>query len=56
VGFGEAGSEIIAENMGKGGDVDPMLPGKKLLLFLDFVLLEFLMMQLRFYNKVLWCL
>jgi len=31
VGFGEAGSEIIAENMGKGGDVDPMLPGKKII-------------------------
>lgn len=30
LGFGEAGSEIIASNMSKGGDVDPMLPGKKI--------------------------
>ena len=30
LGFGEAGSEIIATNMQKGGgDVDPMIPGKK---------------------------
>ena len=27
LGFGEAGSEIIAANMNKGGDVDPMIPG-----------------------------
>ncbi len=25
LGFGEAGSEIIATNMAKGGDVDPMI-------------------------------
>jgi hypothetical protein len=29
LGFGDAGSEIIASNMSKSGDVDPMLPGKK---------------------------
>jgi malonyl CoA-acyl carrier protein transacylase len=29
IGFGEAGSEIIAKNMEKSGEVDPMLPGKK---------------------------
>ena len=29
MGFGEAGSEIIASNMAKSGDVDPMMPGKK---------------------------
>ena len=29
LGFGDAGSEIIASNMSKHGDVDPMLPGKK---------------------------
>ena len=29
LGFGEAGSEIIAKNMAKSGDVDPMMPGKK---------------------------
>lgn len=27
LGFGEAGSKIIAQNMASGGDVNPMLPG-----------------------------
>jgi len=36
VGFGEAGSEIIAANMSQGGDVDPMLPGKKMLAIFGF--------------------
>lgn len=27
VGFGEAGSEIIAKNMKKGGAVNPLIPG-----------------------------
>ena len=29
LGYGDAGSEIIGSNMAKGGDVDPMIPGKK---------------------------
>ena len=29
LGFGDAGSEIIAKNVSQGGDVDPMLPGMK---------------------------
>ena len=29
LGFGDAGSEIIAKNVSQGGDVDPMLPGVK---------------------------
>lgn len=29
IGFGEAGSHIIAKNMEKSGEVDPMLPGVK---------------------------
>jgi class 3 adenylate cyclase len=29
LGFGDAGSEIIAQNLAHGGDVDPMLPGKR---------------------------
>ena len=29
LGFGDAGSEIIASNMAKGGDVDPMMAGKR---------------------------
>ena len=36
LGFGEAGSEIIAENMSKGGEVDPMLPGKKMMAIFGF--------------------
>lgn len=36
VGFGEAGSEIIAENIKKGGSVDPMIPGKKILAVFGF--------------------
>lgn len=36
LGFGEAGAEIIAENMSKGGDIDPMLPGKKILAIFGF--------------------
>ena len=36
VGFGEAGSEIIAKNMEKSGEVDPMLPGKKCVAFFGF--------------------
>ncbi|CAK60438.1 unnamed protein product (macronuclear) [Paramecium tetraurelia] len=36
VGFGEAGSEIIAENIKKGGSVDPMLPGKKIMAIFGF--------------------
>ena len=27
LGFGEAGSQIIADNVKKGGDLDPMIPG-----------------------------
>ena len=29
LGFGEAGSEIIAKNMAKDGDINPTIPGKK---------------------------
>lgn len=36
VGFGEAGAEIIAENIKKGGGVDPMLPGKKMMAVFGF--------------------
>lgn len=36
IGFGEAGSNIIAKNMEKSGDVDPMLPGKKCVAFFGF--------------------
>jgi len=30
IGFGEAGAEIIGENMRSGGDLNPMVPGKKM--------------------------
>ena len=36
VGFGEAGSEIIAENMKRGGEIDPMIPGKKIVAIFGF--------------------
>mmetsp|Transcript_3356 Transcript_3356/g.3959 ORF Transcript_3356/g.3959 Transcript_3356/m.3959 type:complete len:579 (+) Transcript_3356:944-2680(+) len=36
IGFGEAGSEIIAQNMAKSGEVDPMIPGKKCVAFFGF--------------------
>ena len=36
VGFGEAGSQIISENVGKGEDVNPMLPGRKTIAVFGF--------------------
>ncbi|MDC1215256.1 adenylate/guanylate cyclase domain-containing protein [bacterium] len=36
VGFGEAGSEIIAANIRKGGAIDPMIPGKKMVAIFGF--------------------
>jgi len=35
-GFGDAGSEIIAENMKRGGAIDPMIPGKKMVAIFGF--------------------
>jgi len=29
LGFGEAGSSIIAQNISSGGDMNPMMPGQK---------------------------
>ncbi len=29
VGFGDAGAQIVAENMKKDGDLNPMVPGKR---------------------------
>lgn len=29
MGFGDAGSEIIAKNIAQGGDIDPLIPGRK---------------------------
>ncbi len=29
LGFGEAGSKIVGENMKKGGDLNPMMAGSK---------------------------
>ncbi len=34
--FGEAGAEIIAKNMEKGHDVNPMLPGQKAIFIFGF--------------------
>jgi len=37
LGFGEAGSEIIAANMSSGGGgVDPMIPGRKTICIFGF--------------------
>ena len=36
LGFGEAGSKIIADNMAKGGDVNPMIPGSKIFAIFGF--------------------
>mmetsp|Transcript_13668 Transcript_13668/g.21407 ORF Transcript_13668/g.21407 Transcript_13668/m.21407 type:complete len:141 (+) Transcript_13668:1952-2374(+) len=36
LGFGEAGSKIIAQNMAKGEDVNPMLPGVKIMAIFGF--------------------
>mmetsp|Transcript_26704 Transcript_26704/g.65447 ORF Transcript_26704/g.65447 Transcript_26704/m.65447 type:complete len:926 (-) Transcript_26704:528-3305(-) len=36
VGFGEAGSEVIAENMKRGGEINPMIPGKKVVAIFGF--------------------
>lgn len=36
LGFGEAGSRIIADNMAAGGDVNPMLPGQKIIAIFGF--------------------
>lgn len=36
LGFGEAGSKIIAENMSKGSEVNPMLPGQKAMFIFGF--------------------
>lgn len=36
VGFGEAGGEIIAANLTSGGDLNPMLPGRKIVAIFGF--------------------
>ena len=36
VGFGEAGSKIISENVANGDEVDPMLPGRKTIAVFGF--------------------
>ncbi|KAL4447395.1 hypothetical protein ABPG75_004614 [Micractinium tetrahymenae] len=36
VGFGEAGAEVIADNMRSGGDLNPMVPGRKVAAIFGF--------------------
>lgn len=36
IGFGEAGSKIVAKNMQKGDEVNPMLPGQKIMCIFGF--------------------
>jgi len=40
VGFGAAGTEIIAKNMGGAGDLDVMIPGKKITSVFGFGIIE----------------
>lgn len=40
LGFGEAGSKVIAQNMEQGGDVDPMVPGNKILAIFGFCIIR----------------
>lgn len=36
LGFGDAGSEIVAQNIAMSGDINPMLPGKRKLAIFGF--------------------
>lgn len=36
LGFGEAGAEIIGQNMNRAGEVDPMIAGKKIMAIFGF--------------------
>ena len=36
IGFGQAGDEIIGQNMGGNGELDPMIPGKKIFAIFGF--------------------
>lgn len=49
VGFGEAGNNLVAENLKNGDSVDPMVPGKKLLGAFGFCIIDD-------YEEVLECL
>ena len=40
VGFGEAGNNLVAENLKKGDTVDPMVPGRKLLGAYGFCIID----------------
>merc|ERR1711988_1517019 len=40
VGFGEAGNNLVAENLRKGDTVDPMVPGRKLLGAYGFCIID----------------
>ena len=36
VGFGDAGAEVIANNIKSGGDLNPMIPGNKVVAIFGF--------------------
>lgn len=36
IGYGEAGSRLIANNMAKGDSINPMLPGHKIISIFGF--------------------
>jgi len=39
IGFGEAGAAIIGANLANGGDIDPMVPGRKMVALFGFVVI-----------------
>ena len=40
LGFGEAGASIIGQNMTRGGDLDPMMPGQKTSAIFGFCIID----------------
>lgn len=40
IGFGEAGSEIIEKNMNDGAEINPMLPGQKVICIFGFIMIK----------------
>jgi len=39
-GFGEAGAEIIAKNIADGAEINPMLPGQKVICIFGFCVIN----------------
>ena len=41
IGYGEAGSKIIAKNMAFGDQINPMVPGEKIISIFGGIMVEF---------------